>query len=395
MFPRGREIILGVGGSISAYKSCDLLRRLQDQGFLITVVPTRASLNFVGVATWEALSHRAVAEDLWNNVQEVPHVALGKKADAVVIAPATADLLARIAQGRADDLLTNIVLTATCPIIVVPAMHTEMWLNEATQKNVKTLRSRGFIVIEPEVGKLTGGDVGAGRYPKTKVIVQATQDALKGKADYLGVKVLVSAGGTREAIDPVRYIGNRSSGKQGYALAYAAAKRGAEVTLVSANAELEDIEGVTTIHVETANQMQAALVHEFDKTDLVIMSAAVADVRPESTELEKISKSGLKELKLKPNDDILKALSSMKKRQVLVGFAAQTGPDGLSQAKEKLRAKGLDLLYFNDVTKTKIFGEDETEGVVLDAGGGESKISRVSKVTLADKILDLALHKLG
>jgi len=395
MFPRGREIILGVGGSISAYKSCDLLRRLQDQGFLITVVPTRASLNFVGVATWEALSHRAVAEDLWNNVQEVPHVTLGKKADAVVIAPATADLIARIAQGRADDLLTNIVLTATCPIIVVPAMHTEMWLNEATQKNVKTLRSRGFTVIDPEIGKLTGGDVGAGRYPKTKVIVQATQDALKGKADYLGVKVLVSAGGTREAIDPVRYIGNRSSGKQGYALAYAAAKRGADVTLVSANAELQDIEGVKTIHVETANQMQAALLQEFEKTDVVIMSAAVADVRPESAELEKISKSGLKELKLIPNDDILKALSVKKKRQVLVGFAAQTGSDGLSQAKEKLRVKGLDLLYFNDVTKTKIFGEDETEGIVLDTDGGESKISRISKVTLADRILDLALDKLN
>ena len=395
MFPRGREIILGVGGSISAYKSCDLLRRLQDQGFLITVVPTRASLNFVGVATWEALSHRAVAEDLWNNVQEVPHVALGKKADAVVIAPATADLLARIAQGRADDLLTNIVLTATCPIIVVPAMHTEMWLNDATQKNVKTLRSRGFVVVEPEVGKLTGGDVGTGRYPKTKVIVQATQEALKGKADYLGVKVLVSAGGTREAIDPVRYIGNRSSGKQGYALAYAAAKRGADVTLVSANAELEDIEGVKIIHVETANQMQQALVQEFDSTDLLIMSAAVADVRPETTEREKISKGGLRELKLQPNDDILKVLSSMKKRQVLVGFAAQTGVDGLNQAREKLRAKGLHLLYFNDVTRTKIFGEDETEGIVLDADGGESKISRISKVTLADKILDLALHKLG
>jgi phosphopantothenoylcysteine decarboxylase/phosphopantothenate--cysteine ligase len=395
MFPRGREIILGVGGSISAYKSCDLLRRLQDQGFLITVVPTRASLNFVGVATWEALSHRAVAEDLWNNVQEVPHVTLGKKADAVVIAPATADLIARIAQGRADDLLTNIVLTATCPIIVVPAMHTEMWLNEATQKNVKTLRSRGFTVIDPEIGKLTGGDVGAGRYPKTKVIVQATQDALKGKADYLGVKVLVSAGGTREAIDPVRYIGNRSSGKQGYALAYAAAKRGADVTLVSANAELQDIEGVKTIHVETANQMQAALLQEFEKTHVVIMSAAVADVRPESAELEKISKSGLKELKLIPNDDILKALSVKKKRQVLVGFAAQTGSDGLSQAKEKLRVKGLDLLYFNDVTKTKIFGEDETEGIVLDTDGGESKISRISKVTLADRILDLALDKLN
>ena len=395
MIPRGREIILGVGGSISAYKSCDLLRRLQDQGFLITVVPTRASLNFVGVATWEALSHRAVAEDLWNNVQEVPHVALGKKADAVVIAPATADLLARIAQGRADDLLTNIVLTATCPIIVVPAMHTEMWLNDATQKNVKTLRSRGFVVVEPEVGKLTGGDVGAGRYPKTKVIVQATQEALKGKADYLGVKVLLSAGGTREAIDPVRYIGNRSSGKQGYALAYAAAKRGADVTLVSANAELDDIEGVKIIHVETANQMQQALVQEFDSTDLLIMSAAVADVRPETAEREKISKGGLRELKLQPNDDILKVLSSMKKRQVLVGFAAQTGVDGLNQAREKLRAKGLHLLYFNDVTRTKIFGEDETEGIVLDADGGESKISRISKVTLADKILDLALHKLG
>jgi phosphopantothenoylcysteine decarboxylase/phosphopantothenate--cysteine ligase len=268
-------------------------------------------------------------------------------------------------------------------------------LNEATQKNVMTLRSRGFIVIDPEVGKLTGGDVGAGRYPQSEIIVETIQDALHGRADYLGVKVLVSSGGTREAIDPVRYIGNRSSGKQGYALAYAAAKRGAEVTLVSANAKLEDIEGVKTVHVETANQLQNALVQEFAKTDLLIMSAAVADVRPESVEVEKISKSGLKEIKLKPNEDILKALSLKKKRQVLVGFAAQTGPDGLSQAKEKLRAKGLDLLYFNDVTKTKIFGEDETEGVVLDADGGESKISRISKVTLADKILDLALHKLS
>jgi phosphopantothenoylcysteine decarboxylase/phosphopantothenate--cysteine ligase len=395
MFPRGREIVLGVGGSISAYKSCDLLRRLQDQGFLITVVPTRASLNFVGVATWEALSHRAVAEDLWNNVQEVPHVAMGKKADAVVIAPATADLIARIAQGRADDLLTNIVLTATCPIIIVPAMHTEMWLNEATQHNVKILRSRGFTVIDPEVGKLTGGDVGAGRYPKSKVIVQATQDALKSKADYVGVKILISAGGTREAIDPVRYIGNRSSGKQGYALAYAAAKRGAEVTLVVANSEVEDIEGVKTIHVETAQEMQEALIREFENTDMVIMSAAVADVRPEGASLEKISKSGLKEIKLLPNDDILKALSLKRNKQVLVGFAAQTGSDGLEQAKEKLRGKGLDMLYFNDVAKTKIFGSDETEGVVLDSDGGVRKISRISKVTLADKILDLAHHKLS
>ncbi len=395
MFPRGREIVLGVGGSISAYKSCDLLRRLQDQGFLITVVPTRASLNFVGVATWEALSHRAVAEDLWNNVQEVPHVAMGKKADAVVIAPATADLIARIAQGRADDLLTNIVLTATCPIIIVPAMHTEMWLNEATQHNVKILRSRGFTVIDPEVGKLTGGDVGAGRYPKSKVIVQATQDALKSKADYVGVKILISAGGTREAIDPVRYIGNRSSGKQGYALAYAAAKRGAEVTLVVANSEVEDIEGVKTIHVETAQEMQEALIREFENTDMVIMSAAVADVRPEGASLEKISKSGLKEIKLLPNDDILKALSLKRNKQVLVGFAAQTGSDGLEQANEKLRAKGLDMLYFNDVAKTKIFGSDETEGVVLDSDGGVRKISRISKVTLADKILDLAHHKLS
>jgi phosphopantothenoylcysteine decarboxylase/phosphopantothenate--cysteine ligase len=352
-------------------------------------------LKFVGVATWEALSHRAVADDLWNNVQEVPHVALGKKADVVVIAPATADLIARIAQGRADDLLTNIVLTATCPIIIVPAMHTEMWLNEATKQNVKTLRSRGFIVIDPEVGKLTGEDVGAGRYPKSKVIVQATQDALKSKADYLGKKVLISAGGTRESIDPVRYIGNLSSGKQGYALAYAAAKRGAEVTLIAANADLADIEGVKIIHVETAKQMQEVLVREFEDTDMVIMSAAVADVRPENPVSEKISKGGLKEIKVLPNDDILKALSTKKKNQVLVGFAAQTGSDGLNQAKDKLRAKGLDLLYFNDVTKTKIFGSDETEGILLDSNGGERKISRISKVTLADKILDLALHKLS
>ncbi len=285
MFPRGREIVLGVGGSISAYKSCDLLRRLQEQGFLITVVPTRASLNFVGVATWEALSHRAVADDLWNNVQEVPHVALGKKADAVVIAPATADLIARIAQGRADDLLTNIVLTATCPIIIVPAMHTEMWLNEATKLNVKTLRSRGFIVIDPEVGKLTGEDVGAGRYPKSKVIVQATQDALKSKADYLGKKVLISAGGTREAIDPVRYIGNRSSGKQGYALAYAAAKRGAEVTLVAANADLADtltdyhvlfswaLLGIVSLH------MTSALIHHFVMKDKTLTSMIPGKVK--------------------------------------------------------------------------------------------------------------------
>ena len=398
MNSRGREIVLGVTGGISAYKSCDLLRRLQDHGFLVTVIPTRASLNFVGVATWEALSGREIATDLWNNVHQVPHVSIAKKADAIIIAPATADILAKMAHGIADDLLTNTLLASTAPVIVVPAMHTEMWLNPATVSNIETLRNRGMVVIEPGTGKLTSGDVGVGRYPESADIISGLLETLSLTSDLLGKRVLISAGGTREAIDPVRYIGNHSSGKQGYALAHAAALRGAKVTLVSANSQEPNIEGIEIIRVVSASQMQEALEANFDLADIVIMAAAVADVRPAEISSGKISKSELKSIELIQNPDILKVLSSRKRDQVIIGFAAQTQAadnGGLAQAAKKLQEKALDAIYFNDVSEGAIFGADETSGVIVTADGAEEAVPRVSKVTLANKILDLALNKLG
>lgn len=398
MNSRGREIVLGVTGGISAYKSCDLLRRLQDHGFLVTVIPTRASLNFVGVATWEALSGREIATDLWNNVHQVPHVSIAKKADAIIIAPATADILAKMAHGIADDLLTNTLLASTAPVIVVPAMHTEMWLNPATVSNIETLRNRGVVVIEPGTGKLTSGDVGVGRYPESADIISGLLETLSLTSDFLGKRVLISAGGTREAIDPVRYIGNHSSGKQGYALAHAAALRGAKVTLVSANSQEPNIEGIEIIRVVSASQMQEALEANFDLADIVIMAAAVADVRPAEISSGKISKSELKSIELIQNPDILKVLSSRKRDQVIIGFAAQTQAadnGGLAQAAKKLQEKALDAIYFNDVSEGAIFGADETSGVIVTADGAEEAVPRVSKVTLANKILDLALNKLG
>jgi len=398
MNSRGREIVLGVTGGISAYKSCDLLRRLQDHGFLVTVIPTRASLNFVGVATWEALSGREIDTDLWNNVHQVPHVSIAKKADAIIIAPATADILAKMAHGIADDLLTNTLLASTAPVIVVPAMHTEMWLNPATVSNIETLRSRGVVIIEPGTGKLTSGDVGVGRYPESATIISGLLETLAVNSDLLGKHVLISAGGTREAIDPVRYIGNHSSGKQGYALAHAAVLRGARVTLVSANSQEPNIEGIEIIRVLSTSQMQEALEANFDEADILIMAAAVADVRPSKISAGKISKSDLLKIELIPNPDILKALSSRKKDQVVVGFAAQTeeaANGGLDIAVKKLREKGLDAIYFNDVSGGAIFGEDETSGVLITSDGAEVPISKVSKVTLANKILDLSRTKLG
>jgi phosphopantothenoylcysteine decarboxylase/phosphopantothenate--cysteine ligase len=374
------------------------LRRLQDHGFLVTVIPTRASLNFVGVATWEALSGREIATDLWNNVHQVPHVSIAKKADAIIIAPATADILAKMAHGIADDLLTNTLLASTAPVIVVPAMHTEMWLNPATVSNIETLRNRGVVVIEPGTGKLTSGDVGVGRYPESADIISGLLETLSLTSDLLGKRVLISAGGTREAIDPVRYIGNHSSGKQGYALAHAAALRGAKVTLVSANSQEPNIEGIEIIRVVSASQMQEALEANFDLADIVIMAAAVADVRPAEISSGKISKSELKSIELIQNPDILKVLSSRKRDQVIIGFAAQTQAadnGGLAQAAKKLQEKALDAIYFNDVSEGAIFGADETSGVIVTADGAEEAVPRVSKVTLANKILDLALNKLG
>ncbi len=398
MYVGGREIVLGVAGGISAYKSCELLRRLQELGLLITVVPTRASLNFVGSATWEALSGREVPVDLWNQIHQVPHISLAKRADAIVIAPATADLIAKVAAGIADDLLTNILLANSSPVIFVPAMHSEMWLNPATQVNIETLRSRGYVVIEPGVGKLTSGDLGIGRYPEIEVILKAVTGSLDLTSDLLGRKVLISAGGTREAIDPVRYIGNYSSGKQGYALAYAAAMRGAQVTLVAANSSLPDIEGVKTIHVRSATEMSWALEENFIDSDILIMAAAVADFRPLTTSSRKISKEDMTVIELLPNTDIVKNLARRKNGQVIIGFAAQTESSmerSLQIAAEKMREKGLDFIYCNDVSGGAIFGSDSTSGAILTNTGERIAISSTQKVTLANNLLDLALDKLG
>ncbi len=399
MFPRGRKLILGVGGGISAYKSCDLIRRLQENGFVITVVPTKSSLNFVGEATWSALSGNKVYTDLWQDAEEVPHISLAKNADAIIIAPCTADLISRIAQGRADDLLTNIVLASTKPKILVPAMHPEMWLNEATVANVEILRNRGFLVVEPDFGKMTGSDVGIGRYPESAKIIDALNQHLVRNADLIGKKILVTAGGTREPIDPVRFIGNRSSGKQGFAIALAAANRGAEVHLITANTDLPAIEGITTTFVETADQMAAVLKYEFVHTDALIMSAAVSDFKVLNTAEIKIHKDQINQLSLSTNEDILNSIGKIKKsNQVTVGFAAETEVSDqqmIDAASSKISKKNLDLIYVNNVSNGQIFGSDETTGYILDRSGDVTAIPLISKDTLSDILLDQILVKLG
>ena len=390
----GREVILGVGGGIAAYKSCDLLRRLQDIGYLVTVVPTPSSLNFVGAATWEALSGRAVTTEVFESVEEVRHVSLAKKADFIIIAPATADLIARIAAGRADDLLTNVILAANVPVLIVPAMHPNMWNDQATIANVGVLRERGFHVLDPDVGALTSGDVGQGRFPETAKILESFAELTQVKSDYLGKKVLVSAGGTREPIDPIRFIGNQSSGKQGYAVALQALRRGADVVLVSANASLPDIEGVRTIHVQTASEMHDVLHQEFTKCDVLVMAAAVSDARPENTQDSKIKKDSLTSINLTENVDILKSLSGSKGKQVVVAFAAETSHDATA-AQSKMLAKGADILYLNDVSGGDIFNSETTFGEIFTRGGASYKVAKTTKDTLAQELLDHALHQLG
>ena len=399
MFPRGRKLLLGVAGGISAYKSCDLLRRLQDEGFIVDVVPTAASLNFVGKSTWEALSGRKVITDLWSDVETVPHISMAKESDLIVIAPTTADLLAKLASGRADDLLTNIVLASTAPKILVPAMHSEMWLNPATVANVKLLQERGFFIITPDVGRMTGSDIGIGRYPESSRIITEINLHVMNSADLKGKKILITAGGTREPIDPIRFIGNRSSGKQGFALAMAAASRGAQVHLVSANTDLPIIEGITTTYVETAEQMASVLQIEFPHSDALIMSAAVADVRVANYSDQKIRKEGLNQVDLEKNPDILKTLSGIKKSgQIIVGFAAETSADiaSLEQSgHEKLASKSLDLIYVNNVSNGAIFGSDQTQGLIIDNQKKVIKVPEISKDTLSDILLDQLVSKLG
>ena len=393
-----REVVLGVGGGIAAYKSCDLLRRLQDAGFGVTVIPTPSSLHFVGKATWEALSGRAVTTTVWERVDEVRHVHLAKASEFNIIAPATADLIARIAQGRADDLLTNTVLASTAPTLVVPAMHPAMWANKATQSNVALLRDRGYVVMEPDHGRLTGSDVGVGRFPETSRILSTFKEMTDKSSDLSGVKVLVTAGGTREMIDPIRFIGNNSSGRQGFAIAKAANKRGAEVTLVLANSSLPDLPGVTTVRVTSADQMYTEVESRFPSCDVIAMSAAVADAKPSHFSDSKIKKGTLSSIELTANKDIIATVAKDKKKQIVIAFAAETSLD-IEEGERKLLAKSADILYLNDVSGSEIFGSDQTQGVILTSRVSQSidrvMVQRISKDTLADLLLDQALGKLG
>jgi phosphopantothenoylcysteine decarboxylase/phosphopantothenate--cysteine ligase len=387
------KVILGVGGGIAAYKSCDLLRRMQERNYDVTVVPTPSALNFVGTATWEALSGKKVTTQVWESVDEVRHVKLAAENELILISPATADLIARIAMGRADDLLTNLVLASSAIKVLVPAMHPNMWNNPATVANIALLQERGFHVMRPATGRLTGADSGIGRLPATSEILSYLASVISVTQNFLGKKVLVTAGGTREAIDPVRYIGNRSSGKQGYAIAQVALDRGAEVTILSANVSLPDPPGATVVRVESSKDLEIELNRHFHNTDLLVMAAAVADARPSQVGSEKLKKDSYREISLIENPDLVAEISKQKQGQVIVGFAAETSLN-VAEANRKLLAKGLDLIYLNDVSTGEIFGSDSTQGIFITADGEEIPVSKSNKATLASQLLDLVIDKL-
>ena len=393
-----REIILGVGGGIAAYKACDLLRRLQDCGFAVTVVPTPSSLNFVGKATWEALSGRQVTTEVFDAVDQVRHVSLARESEAVVIAPATADLIARIAAGRADDLLTNVILASTAPILLVPAMHPAMWFNKATQTNVATLRSRGIDVMEPAEGALTSGDIGRGRFPETaEIIFRFTNSTLRDR-DLAGVKVLVTAGGTRESIDPVRFIGNRSTGIQGIALAEAARSRGADVTLIIANSELTTHPLINRVDVSSVDELFAQLQRTFVDTNYLFMAAAVSDAKPAIASETKLKKGDFANIELIQNPDLLATVAASKSGQVIIAFAAETDGDILAQALSKLQSKGADLIYLNSVANGAIFGSESTSGFILNSSGVIETVTDISKDSLSHLLINHAIstrNKLG
>lgn len=395
MSAQRREIILGVGGGIAAYKSCDLLRRLQDAGFGVTVVPTPSSLNFVGRATWEALSGRAVSSSVFEMVDQIRHISLAKEAEAILISPATADLIARIAAGRADDLLTNLVLATQCPIVIVPAMHPSMWSNPATVANIATLRARGIFVLDPVEGALTSGDVGRGRLPETQAIIDYLTHHALAPHDLVGKRVLVTAGGTREAIDPVRYIGNRSSGKQGVAIAEAALARGADVTLIIANSEVESSMQIRRVRVESASEMLQSMQSNFASTDILFMAAAVSDARVLQPSDVKIKKDELSTIELAENPDLLATITADKGDQIVVAFAAETASNSHQEARSKMVRKGADLIYLNNVSGGAIFGSDSTEGVIISASNERVIDAGTSKVKLAHALIDEALKSLN
>lgn len=400
-----RRVVVGVSGGIAAYKACHLVRDLKEAGDDVRVVPTPSALNFVGAATFEALSGHPVSTTVFDAVDEVQHVRVGQEADVVVIAPATADVMARLVAGRADDLLTATVLVAMCPVIVVPAMHTEMWWNAATQANVRTLRERGVIVLEPAHGRLTGKDTGPGRLPEPDQIAELTRAVLDGAdltPDWTGRRVLITAGGTQENLDPVRFLGNRSSGRQGFALAEIAVHRGAEVTIVAGDTDdLPTPSGARVEKVTSAREMAEVVAEHAPESDVIIMAAAVADFRPESQAGAKLKKgsddAALMTVQLVENPDILATTVQQRRdgripaETTIVGFAAETG-DGQTSALEfaqaKLARKGCDLLMANEVGEGKVFGQARNSGWLLTADGAVTEVPEGSKHVVAAAILN-------
>lgn len=397
-------VVLGVTGGIAAYKSADLIRRLKEQDFDVQVITTKSALKFVGETTFAALSGHPVISDIWNNAHEVEHVNVAKKADAIVVAPATADFLAHLAYGFANDVLLATLLVAKCPIILAPAMHTEMWENSATKENVATLRKRGFLVLDPAVGKLTGEDSGVGRLPETTEIAQVVKQVINRKnanlgKDLVGLNVLISAGGTREAIDPIRFIGNRASGKQGVALALSALSRGAKVTLVGANLSVNVPAGVEFISANTAKEMQEQMQLRAGSADVVIMNAAVADYFIANPDENKIKKKDEKlTIELDKTTDILSVLADSKPiKQYLVGFAAETTTDDddlIASAKSKLESKKADLIVGNKVSKSVGISSDENEVIMVTANEAVL-LPKADKLLLADAMWDFIVKQLA
>jgi phosphopantothenoylcysteine decarboxylase/phosphopantothenate--cysteine ligase len=396
------RIVLGVAGGIAAYKSVELLRLLVESGASVRVVPTRSALRFVGAATFEALSGQKATAEVFEDVEQIAHVRIGQTADLVVVAPATADLLARAAIGRADDLLTSTLLTARCPVVFAPAMHTEMWEHPATQANVATLRSRGNLVLDPAIGPLAKGDLGPGRLPEPQAIADAVLAVVaRGPQsldlDLAGRRVVVSAGGTREFLDPVRFLGNRSSGRQGYALARTAVARGAEVTLVSANVALADPAGVKVVRVVSAEDLRLAMHEAASDVDAIVMAAAVADFRPVERSTSKVKKTGSAPdaVELAVNPDVLRELvAGRRSGQVVVGFAAETD-DVLAHGREKLARKGCDLLVVNHVGDGKGFEVAHNEAVILGSDGTEVDVPEGSKDALSHAVWDAVVTRLA
>jgi len=391
----GRRIVLGVSGGIAAYKAVDLCRRLVDAGAWVAPVLTPDASRFVAPLTFSALASEPARTSLWDAPEPIPHTRLGQGADVVVVAPATARVIGAYAAGISDELLTATLLATRAPVVLCPAMHTEMWEHPAVQANLATLRDRGVHVVEPGVGRLAGGDQGPGRLAETDEILAALERVL-GPRDLEGVRLLVSAGGTREPIDPVRFVGNRSSGRQGHALAEEAASRGGLVTLVTTTS-LPVPAGIDVVRVETAAEMEEAVLGRSDACDVIVMAAAVADFRPKLAAEAKIKKAdGVPEVVLEATTDVLAALGRGRRPgQVLVGFAAETGKLR-ERAAEKLRTKGIDLIVANDVSAPGVGFEHETNAVVLLGGDGtEKQVGLTAKREVARIVLDAVSARLG